>query len=155
VSFRVLVGDRVARGARIVFGCEAAVFDARGCILLIKRRDNGQWCLPGGSMDAGESAPECALRELREETGLEGRVTGLITVYSSPHRVVVYDDGSRSQVVGLLFAVEAVGGRLEVTAETTAFGYFSATQVQGLDLVEGHRERIADAFAPGGAPYLR
>jgi ADP-ribose pyrophosphatase YjhB (NUDIX family) len=155
MSFRVLAGDRVARGARVSFGCEAAVLDGQGRILLIKRRDNGQWCLPGGGLDAGESAVECALRELREETGLEGRVTRLITVYSSPDRVVVYNDGSRTQVVGLLFAVEATGGRLEVTAETTAFGYFTRDQVAGLDIVEGHRERIADAFAPVEAPYLR
>jgi 8-oxo-dGTP pyrophosphatase MutT (NUDIX family) len=155
MTFEIRSGPRIARGARVVFGCEAAVFNGAGKLLLIKRRDNGQWCLPGGGLDAGESATECALRELREETGLEGKVVRLITVYSSPDRVTVYGDGTRTQVVGLLFEVEATGGALAVTSETTAFGYFDAQQAAALDLVGGHRERVEDAFAGAPEPFLR
>jgi ADP-ribose pyrophosphatase YjhB (NUDIX family) len=43
-------------------GCSAAIFDERGRILLTRRADNGQWCLPGGRMESGESAAEACER---------------------------------------------------------------------------------------------
>ena len=51
-------------------GVEIAIIEA-GKVLLIKRRDFGVWLLPGGGIDAGESAAEAAVREAQEETGLE------------------------------------------------------------------------------------
>ncbi|HIK57259.1 MAG TPA: NUDIX hydrolase [Synechococcales cyanobacterium M55_K2018_004] len=58
-----------------------------GRIVLVKRRDNGCWSLPGGVVDWGEDIPTTVRRELAEETGLEvvnlGRLVG---VYSSPGR---------------------------------------------------------------------
>ena len=77
---RVLTGERVGRLGRLRFGCAVAVFDESGSLLLTQRQDNGQWCLPGGGMESGESADECAVRETLEETGLESRILRLIGV---------------------------------------------------------------------------
>ena len=58
-------------------------------ILLIKRaRDpfKGKWALPGGHVECGETVEEAALRELSEETGVEGELVTLISVYSEPDR---------------------------------------------------------------------
>jgi len=52
-------------------------------VLLIRRGTPprlGEWSLPGGRIEAGERAADAALRELREETGVEARLTGLIDV---------------------------------------------------------------------------
>ena len=68
-------GERVGREGVLRPGASGMIFDAaRERILLTRREDNGRWCIPGGGMDAGESAEEACIRELLEETGLEVRV---------------------------------------------------------------------------------
>ncbi|MUG96220.1 NUDIX domain-containing protein [Scytonema sp. UIC 10036] len=58
-----------------------------GRIVLIRRRDNGLWALPGGMVDWGEDVPSAVERELMEETGLElVKIRRLVGVYSSPER---------------------------------------------------------------------
>ena len=58
-----------------------------GRIVLIRRRDNGRWALPGGMVDWGEDIPTSISRELREETGLElVKIRRLVGVYSAPDR---------------------------------------------------------------------
>jgi ADP-ribose pyrophosphatase YjhB (NUDIX family) len=58
-----------------------------GQIVLIRRRDNGKWGLPGGMVDWGEDIPNTLKRELTEETGLEVTQVGrLVGIYSAPDR---------------------------------------------------------------------
>lgn len=60
--------DRYGAGPHVA--ADAIVFTLDGMVLLIKRKDNGKWALPGGFMEAGETPNQTALRELYEETGL-------------------------------------------------------------------------------------
>src|SRR5690606_41575192 len=69
------------------------VTDARGALLLQRRRDTGQWALPGGAQDIGETAAECAVRECEEETGVRAEVTGFLGVYSDPEHIVASTHG--------------------------------------------------------------
>jgi len=55
---QILYGDRLGKEGKIRLGCSAAILDEQGRILLTRRADNGQWCLPGGGMEPGESAAE-------------------------------------------------------------------------------------------------
>lgn len=96
-------------------------------------------------MDPGESAAETCVREALEETGLEVRLTKLVGVYTSPDLVVEYPDGNRIQPVAFSFEVEVVGGELSLSDETTEFGYFTVKEMDSLDLMEHHKERIQDA----------
>ncbi|MCT7984357.1 NUDIX hydrolase [Laspinema sp. A4] len=58
-----------------------------GQIVLVRRRDNGKWGLPGGMVDWGEDIPNTLKRELTEETGLEVTEVGrLVGIYSAPDR---------------------------------------------------------------------
>lgn len=60
---------------------------ADGRIVLVQRRDNGRWSLPGGIIDWGEDIPNSVRRELAEETGLKlVKINRLVGVYSDPHR---------------------------------------------------------------------
>ena len=68
---------------------DCAVFDARGRVLLIRRRNppfEGRYALPGGFVDIGETVEDACRRELKEETGLKVGALRLIGVYSEPER---------------------------------------------------------------------
>ncbi len=62
------------------------VVDEKKRMLLVKRSvdpQKGEWCLPGGFMELGENPESCALRELKEETGLSGEIGGLVGIFSN------------------------------------------------------------------------
>lgn len=153
---KLLYGDRIGTQGKLLVGCSATIFDAdRARILLTRRADNGRWCLPGGRMEPGESVVETCSREVWEETGLEVRVGRLIGVYSTPHRLVEYADGNRFQFVSLNFEAHPIGGALGLSNETTEFGWFTPAEIETLDLMEHHRERIADALVTQEATFVR
>ncbi|MEB3291608.1 MAG: NUDIX hydrolase [Synechococcales bacterium] len=75
-----------------------------GRIVLVKRRDNGLWGLPGGMVDWGEDIPTAVHRELAEETGLQVKqINRLVGVYSSPDR------DPRIHSICVVVEVEAIG----------------------------------------------
>lgn len=75
-----------------------------GRLVLIQRRDTGQWGLPGGLIDWGETISTAAKRELKEETGLRLlAINRLVGVYSSPDR------DPRMHSISILLAVQAEG----------------------------------------------
>jgi ADP-ribose pyrophosphatase YjhB (NUDIX family) len=152
----LIYGDRIGKQSKISVGCTAIIFDSdRARLLLQRRSDNGKWCLPGGTMEAGESAEEACVREVEEEMGLQVRVTRLIGIYTSPHRLIAYADGNRYQLVSLTFEAEVISGELRLSEETTEFGYFAPGEIESLDLMEHHRERIHDALAGQAAAFMR
>ena len=143
---KVLYGPRLAKEGKIRLGCSAAIFDGQGRILLTRRADNGQWCLPGGRMESGESASEACEREVFEETGLRVRVKRLVGVYSHPDQLVIYPDGKKAHIVALHFEAEITGGEIGLSNETTDFGYFGMTEIHGMELLGRHKERIIDTL---------
>lgn len=152
---KLVYGDRIGKLGYLSVGCSATLFDASGQkVLLTRRTDNGQWCLPGGRMDPGESLVEACLREVLEETGLQGTITRLSGIYSSPHCLLEYADGERCQIVALNFVVAAIAGELCLSNETTEYGYFSLAELEQMDVMEHHLERIRDAFEDSSGPII-
>jgi ADP-ribose pyrophosphatase YjhB (NUDIX family) len=143
---QVLYGPRLSKEGKIRLGCSAAIFDEQGRILLTRRADNGKWCLPGGRMESGESAAEACEREVLEETGLRVRVKRLVGVYSHPDQLVIYLDGNKAHIVALHFEAEVLGGVLGLSNETTDFGYYNLEQIQGLEMLGRHKERVIDTL---------
>lgn len=143
---QVLYGPRLGKEGKLRLGCSAAIFDEHRRVLLTRRADNGQWCLPGGAMESGETAAEACEREVLEETGLSVRVRRLVGVYSHSDQLVVYADGGKFQIVALHFEAEVTGGALGLSNETTDFGYFTLQEAQGMDLIGRHKERVIDTF---------
>jgi len=143
---KVLYGERIARQGEIRLGCSASLLDERGRVFLTRRTDNGQWCLPGGRMEPGESAAEACEREVWEETGLRVGVKRLVGVYSHADQLVVYPDGNKAQIVALHFEVEIIEGQPALSDETTDFGYFSPDEIEGLEMFGRHRERVIDTL---------
>ena len=101
-------------------GTRIAVIDDSGAILLSKRGDFGIWALPGGRVDSGELLHESAIREVREETGLEVEIIRPVGLYFQQGR-------ARTNA---LFAARPIGGRLlSKTDETLANAFFAPDQL--------------------------
>jgi len=99
----------------------ALITNAENKLLLVKRARNpekGSWCLPGGFLEIGESPEQGVLRELKEETNLEGSVEYLVGLAPSMH-------GHWGDVVVIGFAVQVNGGAIEPGDDAEAAQYFS------------------------------
>jgi len=149
-------GERVAKEGKVRLGCSAVIFDeTREKVLLTERADNKQWCLPSGGVDPGETVEETCIREVYEETGLNVRVTKLVGVYRDPNRLVEYPDGNKVHVIAMSFEAEIIGGELGLSDETTDFGYFTPEEMDGLDMLLNHKERILDALKNSLMPVIK
>ena len=92
-------------------------------ILLTKRRDFPVWCIPGGHLAPKESVPNAAIREAKEETGLDVKITDFVGLYSMPNK---WQDGSCE----IILRGKPVGGKLFTsTDETTDAAYFSRDEL--------------------------
>jgi 8-oxo-dGTP pyrophosphatase MutT (NUDIX family) len=133
----------------------AVILDRRGRLLLQQRSDGGQWGLPGGSVEIGESVAEAVVREVHEETGLTVRPRRIIGVYSDPtFQVVRYPDGNVWHYVNVCFECVGQKGELTTCDETLALEYFAMGRLPRT-LLPNHRIRIRDARARRAAAVIR
>lgn len=84
----------------------ALIKDTKGRILLQKRSDYGDWGLPGGAMEPGESIEETMIREVREETGIIVEAYDFLSVYTGERMMYKYPDGNEVVFVMFLFEVK-------------------------------------------------
>lgn len=96
------------------------VIIAQSTGLLLNRRaidpGKGRWSFPSGYVDLGESTASAAIREVKEETGYDVRLDGLVGVYSTPARPVVF----------VVYAGVVVGGAPVPCDEVEEVGLFAA-----------------------------
>ena len=152
---QIIYGERIAKQGKIRLGCSAAIFDKQGRVLLTKRQDNGQWCLPSGGVEPGESVAEACEREVLEETGLSVRAKRFIGVYSHPDQLTVYSETDKFQIIALHFEAEVIGGELGLSDETSDFGYFTMDEIEGLEMLGRHKERIMDTLTNQKEAFIR
>jgi ADP-ribose pyrophosphatase YjhB (NUDIX family) len=125
-------------------------------ILLMRRRDNGHWGLPGGYVEPGESVLDATAREVLEETGYRVEVGELIGVYSDPARqVIAYSETDRVQAVNLCFDALAVAPGAPTTPEETLDTGFFPHDALPEPFVPIHGIRIADALEEPRAVRVR
>ena len=133
----------------------AVIYDRRGRLLLQQRSDGGQWGLPGGGVEIGESLDEAVRREVREETGLVVVVRRLVGVYSDPAlQVVRYPTGHVWHYVNACFECRVTAGALTTCDETLDLRYFPPHRLPR-SLLPNHRVRIRDARARRAAAFIR
>lgn len=119
-------------------GAFALLYDGEGRILLCHRRDADMWNLPGGQVERGEAPWQAAVREAREETGLEVSVRRLAFVDYRP---------TRDEVV-FTFACVADGGALTLNDEVDQLAWFAVADLPA-NTAPRHVERVLPT--PGGA----
>lgn len=132
----------------------AIVTDANGRILMVHKTDNGLWALPGGGMDVGESMPDAVVREVKEETGLDVEVTGIVGIYSDPNHVIAYDDGEVRQQCSVCFTTRLLGGELRTSSETSAVVFVAREALAELTIHSSMRLRIRTFLGDHPIPYL-
>ncbi|MDX6739337.1 NUDIX domain-containing protein [Actinocorallia sp. A-T 12471] len=137
-----------------VVAASAVVTDEGGRILLQRRTDNGLYALPGGVMDFGESLPGAAVREVREETGLDVEITGLVGTYTDPRHIIAYSDGEVRQQFNVCFIARVVGGDLRISGESTELCFVATEEIDALPMHHTQRMRIKHFVERRGGPYL-
>jgi ADP-ribose pyrophosphatase YjhB (NUDIX family) len=138
----------------VVPSTTAVVTDEQERIVLIRRRDNDLWALPGGGMELGESIVDTAVREVKEETGLDIEVTGLIGVYTNPSHVMAYTDGEVRQQFSLCFTTRLLGGDLLADSESTDIAWTPSRDIPSLNMHPSMRLRIQHYLEHRDSPYL-
>ncbi|MCD0446274.1 NUDIX domain-containing protein [Glycomyces sp. A-F 0318] len=138
----------------VVPSAVAFILDDQERVLLIQRSDNGDWALPGGGHDLGEHIAETAVRETKEETGLDVEVTGLIGIYTDPRHLIEYSDGEVRQQFSIACRATPIGGRLAASDESMQVAWVSAADLADLSINPSMRLRIEHGFANAAAPFL-
>jgi len=139
----------------LVPSANVVVTDDAGRILMIHRTDNGNWAIPGGAMDLGESLVDCAVRETREETGIECEVTGLVGIYTDPKHVILYtSDGEVRQEFSVVFTARPVGGTPTPSSESRSVEWVDPARFGELTMDRSMRLRLEHHLAGGPAPHL-
>lgn len=122
----------------------AVVTDAQGRVLVIQRRDNGAWQLPGGVLELAETIESGVIREVLEETGVTVQPTRLTGIYKN----------MKLGVVALVLRAEVVSGEPHPTDESADVAWWTPEQV-----TEGQTEafaiRITDALGDHPTAVIR
>lgn len=138
----------------LVVAASAVVADERGRILLHRRTDNDLWALPGGGMEMDDSLPGTAVREVREETGLDVEITGLVGTYTDPRHVIAYSDGEVRRQFNVCFTARVVGGELAISDESKELRFVAPEDVDALPMHHTQRLRLSHFLERRPAPYL-
>jgi 8-oxo-dGTP pyrophosphatase MutT (NUDIX family) len=128
--------------------------DDEGRLLLQRRRDTGQWAIPMGKQELGETPTQCAIRETAEETGVTTEITGLLGIYSDPGHVVYYDsDGETRQEFEIIFTGRPVSGAPAVNNEASDVGWFAPGELDGLNIHPTQWRQLRD-WLDGTGPHI-
>jgi 8-oxo-dGTP pyrophosphatase MutT (NUDIX family) len=128
-----------------------------GHVLLVRRADDGNWELPGGRVEVGETTAEALRREVFEESGITVAITGVSGIYSDPAHIVVYRvEGARQQVALCLHArPDRPGQRPRPDGEeATAAAWFTAAETTALAMHPDVRRRLTHGLTRSAAPHV-
>ncbi|MBW0116577.1 NUDIX domain-containing protein [Pseudonocardia sp. KRD-169] len=140
--------DPVAPPAAVVVPLVYAVArDTTGRVLLVRRADTGDWELPGGRVDPGESAVAALVREVAEESGLVVDVRGVAGLYSDPGHVVEQAGVVRQPFAVCFHAIARPGVPRPDRHETSDARWWDVADLDGLQMHTAVRARVRDAVS--------
>ena len=147
--------SRHERPARPVLGAAAVAFDAGGRVLLVRRGqapDAGEWSIPGGAVELGESIAAALRREVREETGLDLDVGDFLEVYERIERDAA--GAVRFHFVVLDHRCTVIGGELRAGDDAAEVALVEPADLDRYAMADSVRTVIASAMrsTPAGPP---
>lgn len=120
----------VGHAPLMITACGIIIENDKGEILLQKRRDNGNWGLPGGAMELGEKYIETLKREVLEEAGIEIDDIQLFGIYSGEDRILTYPNGDICCVTSIIFKTSSYRGEIQQnTEEAVKHCFFDANNL--------------------------
>jgi len=126
-------------------GC---IFNSNGEVLLQRRGDSNKWGFPGGAIELGETPQMTAIREAKEETGLDVQCGRIIGVYSDLD--ITYSSGDKAQSIVIAYELLPIGGELVCDLnETMELRYFSREEKPVL-FTQSHEDLWNDIFIQKG-----
>ena len=138
----------------LVPSVNVVVVNDAGEMLMIRRTDNDNWAVPGGAIDLGESVGQAAVRETREESGIECEITGIVGIYSDPKHVILYtSNGEARQEFSILLTARPVSGEPTPSDESSEVRWVPTSVVREYTMDRSMRIRIDDYLA-GGSPVI-
>lgn len=126
----------------LVPSASAIVLNQEGKLLLQLRSDTHVWALPGGAMEIGETIGQTAVRETKEETGLDVEPEYIVGIYTNPNHVVALSNGEVRQQFSVCFACRLIGGEMKVSDESTEVNFFTFEEIEHLGMHPSIRLRI-------------
>lgn len=126
-----------------------------GELLMIRRSDNGNWAVPGGAIDLGESLAQAAMRETKEESGIDCEVIDVVGIYTDPKHIILYtSNGEARQEFSIVVRARATGGELTPSSESTEVRWIARSELSELAMDRSMRRRIEYYLEDRGTPYI-
>ncbi|MFB4314760.1 NUDIX hydrolase [Actinomadura sp. 21ATH] len=139
----------------LVPSVNVVVTNDNGEILLIRRTDNDNWAVPGGAIDLGESVSQAAVRETREETGIECEITGIVGIYSDPKHLIHYTSNDEvRQEFSILLTGRPLSGEPTPSDESREVHWKAPADVESLQMDRSMRLRIGHYLEQRDKPVV-
>jgi 8-oxo-dGTP diphosphatase len=119
------------------------VITQNNSVVLIMRKNppfKGSWALPGGFVEYGETVEMAAIRETKEETGLDIGLDGIVGVYSDPNR------DPRGHIISICFLGHRIGGELVADTDAADIQCMCIDEISETELAFDHHKILEDAF---------
>lgn len=134
---------KIGKELVMTVGCGVLIENNEGKVLLQKRSDTGDWCVPGGALEPVETYIEAATREVREEVGVEVSDLKLFGLYSGDDRMIHYPNGDNVYSLSVIFTTDHYSGTISDTdSEVLEHRFFSREEIP------------SDLFGPDARPIL-
>jgi ADP-ribose pyrophosphatase YjhB (NUDIX family) len=143
------------KATSLVPSVNVIVTNDAGDLLMIRRTDNGNWAVPGGAIDIGESVAQAAARETREETGIECAITGITGIYSDPRHVILYtSNGEARQEFSIVLTARPLASQPTPSGESSEVRWVPGSEVPGYTMDRSMRIRINDFLSRSNSPVV-
>jgi ADP-ribose pyrophosphatase YjhB (NUDIX family) len=139
----------------LVPSVNVVVVNDAGEILMIRRTDNDNWAVPGGAIDLGESVAQAAVRETREESGIECEITGIVGIYSDPKHVLLYtSNGEVRQEFSIVLTAQPLSGQPTPSSESSEVRWVPVSEVLDYTMDRSMRIRVNDYLDHKESPVI-
>ena len=139
-ELRKLTGPR-----KLILNCAGVVIEKDGKVLFQRRSDNGKWGLIGGLVEMNETYAQAAVREAREETGLEVKLDSFLGIFHNHN--MVWNNGDAAHVISAMYTAGVVHGEPRIDEESYELRFFGKDELPEI-FAEDHIAAL-DAYFRG------